>query len=78
MIINCTLDTTITTGQQPFQCDIPYLTQITNGADIYYVNSMWSAEGLFISLLMVVLIIMIIGKSIFNFFFPRVVKIQKK
>ena len=76
MTFNCTID--VSQSPQLLTCDVPYISQITNGSDTYYVNSMWSAEGLFVSLLMVILIVIILAKSLFYFLFPKLVKIAKK
>lgn len=75
MNINCQTD--LISGATT--CDFPYLqTYIADNNESYYVSSLWSGSDLLISFFLFIIILIMIGKIIFDFFFSPVVKLKKK
>jgi len=79
MLINCQLDTTITTGIQPFTCDFTQLTAIQNSTgDTYYLENNFTYGEVAICLFLIIIICMLITKWVADFFQAPLVRIRRK
>jgi hypothetical protein len=77
MDINCSLDTTITTGQQPLTCSIPYLEPISYNGETSYIQNYWTSGELIISILLFIFLMFEVFKYAFEVFFPKIVELKK-
>lgn len=75
MTINCTYDAI--TGI--LNCDVPYIVAVDAGnGQTAYVSTLWTGGEMLISLFLFILVLFFIGREIFFFFFPRVIRIKRK
>lgn len=75
MTLNCNYD--INTGV--INCELPYIESVDNGqGQTFYYSTLWNGGEVLISFFLFVLIVFLIAKELFRFFFPDVVKIKKK
>lgn len=75
MDINCNY--TSDTGN--IVCDLPYLQSVDGGSgQTFYYSTLWSGGEVLIAFFLFVLVIFLIGREFFRFFFPYIVKIKRK
>lgn len=60
-------------------CDVPYITAVDMGdGRTGYFSGLWTGGDVLICIFLFTLIIFMISKELFRFFFPMVIKIKKK
>lgn len=67
------------TDKTTINCDYPFYEEIDMGnGNIGYVSTLWTGGDVLISFFLFTIIIFLISKELFRFFFPVVIKIKRK
>lgn len=60
-----------------YTCSIPYIEPITYNGENSYVFNYWTSGDLITSFLIFLILMFLVFKEIFHFFFPQIIQLRK-